>query len=232
MNKSYINWKEWDFKTFGQVSPLEAVYYQNILNLLEFNNHAKALEIGYGNGSFLGFMSRKNFDITGIELNRDLVDLAKKSNFKVYESLKNLASDASFEFIFLFDVLEHIPSNEVEKFLKEIKLYLAGNGRIFLRFPNGASPLGLENQNGDVTHCNVVTIPKLNYWCSNLNLQVTFFRGDIRPFIFRHNLTKMPSRVLRKLLYFFAEKLVRFISIQSRGILSSNLEVIVSKNEN
>ena len=80
-----------------------------------------------------------------------------------------------------------------------------------------------------VTHCNIVTLPKLNYWCYNSDLKVIFYRGDIRPFIFRHNILKMPSRLIRLFFHVLTEKFIRAISSQSKGVLSSNLEVVIKK---
>ena len=122
------------------------------------------------------------------------------------------------------------PENDMEIFITKLSLLLKPDGSVFLRFPNGSSPLGLANQHGDVTHCNIITLPKLSYWCSNSDLKVVFFRGDVLPFIFRHNFLKMPSRVLRIFLYAIIERIVRIISIQSKGVLSSNLQVILKKN--
>lgn len=232
MNNKYINWKDWNIDSFGKESKLDHVYYKNLLKLLKINKSSKVLEVGFGNGSFLGFMSRKGFDISGVEINNNLVDLAKRHNFVVFDSIDKIDSSIKFDCIVLFDVLEHILEDDVEHFLERISSNLHKSGSIFLRFPNGSSPLGLENQHGDISHCNIVTMPKLNYWCSNLSLRVSFVRGDIRPFIFRHNYLKMPSRILRIILHFIAEKFIRLISIQSRGILSSNLEVKLVKNEN
>ena len=232
MNNNYTNWKEWDSNDFGKESNLDSAYYKNILNLLKFKKNFKVLEIGFGNGSFLGFSSRKGFDISGIEINENLVELAINKNFTAYSSIDKINANIKFNLIVLFDVLEHIPGDEVEQFLNKLNAHLEDSGLIFLRFPNGSSPLGLDNQHGDVTHCNIVTMPKLNYWCVNSGFKVIFVRGDIRPFIFQHNFFKMPSRLFKRFLYFIAEKFVRIISIQSKGVLSSNLEVIISKNEN
>jgi 2-polyprenyl-3-methyl-5-hydroxy-6-metoxy-1,4-benzoquinol methylase len=229
MDNKYINWKDWNTNSFGKVSKLDGAYFRNLVKVLKIKKSTKILEVGYGNGSFLGYMSRKGFNIWGVEINNNLVDLAKKHNFITFDSMDKIDANVKFDLIVLFDVLEHIPGDDVENFLQTISFYLQDSGAIFLRFPNGSSPLGLENQHGDITHCNIITMPKLIYWCSNFNLTATFVRGDIRPFIFRHNLKKMPSRLLRRVLYFIAEKFTRLISIQSKGILSSNLEVILER---
>ena len=232
MKNNYMNWKSWSPDSFGKESGLERAYFANIIRLLKPKNSSKVLEIGFGNGSFLGYMDRNGFDISGVEINNNLVDLAVNRNFNAYTSIDKIDLNIKYDLIILFDVLEHIPENKVDSFLRKISFRLKDEGLLFLRFPNGSSPLGLENQHGDITHCNIITMPKLNYWCNNLSLQVKLVRGDIRPFIFKHNYFKMPSRLLKRFLYYISEKLVRTISIQSKGILSSNLEVIVAKNEN
>ena len=231
MNKNinYINWKGWDPETFSKTSKLEAAYYQNIIKLIGLKESSKILEIGFGNGSFLGYAKNQNFYCEGVELNESLVDLAVNKNFSVYKSLDDIKSDKKYDLIILFDVVEHISETNIESFFKELSSYLKETGSIFLRFPNGSSPLGLANQHGDVTHCNIITVSKLDYWCYNCNLKVVFSRGDILPFIFKHDFLKMPSRLLKIFFYTVLERLIRLISVQSKGVLSSNLNVIIKK---
>ena len=233
MNKNYkyINWKNWDSSLFGKTSKLEKAYFENVINLLHLKKSAEVLEIGFGNGSFLNFLKKNNFNCQGIDSNKTLVDIAIKNNFLAYQSIDDIHQTKKFDLIVLFDVIEHIPESDIEVFLMKLSSFLKPSGSVFLRFPNGSSPLGLANQHGDVTHCNIITLPKLNYWCLNSNLKVVFSRGDIMPFIFKHNFLKMPSRVLRIFLYFLLERIVRIISNQSKGVLSSNLQVIIKKNE-
>ncbi|WP_416695854.1 methyltransferase domain-containing protein [Candidatus Pseudothioglobus sp. Uisw_050_01] len=228
-NNTYIDWKNWDTDSFGKTSQLEETYFNNIVKLLKLKKSSKILEIGFGNGAFLGYAVSQNFNYDGIESNENLVDLAIDNNFSAYTSLDKIDTETKYDLIILFDVIEHINADAVEEFFKEINVHLEEAGSIFLRFPNGSSPLGLGNQHGDVTHCNIVTLPKLNYWCYNSDLKVIFYRGDIRPFIFRHNILKMPSRLIRLFLHILTEKFIRSISSQSKGVLSSNLEVVIKK---
>jgi len=229
-NSTYINWKNWDSELFGKTSKLEEVYFGNIIKLLHLKPSPKILEIGFGNGSFLGYLTNKNFNCVGLESNKHLVNLAIKNHFSAYQSFEELGATEKYDLIVLFDVIEHIPAEDIEDFLKEISSYLEASGSVFLRFPNGASPLGLANQHGDVTHCNIITMSKLNYWCYNSNLKVVFSRADNLPFIFKHNFIKMPSRLFRIALYQIVERIIRLISNQSKGVLSSNLQVILKKN--
>jgi len=228
-NNTYIDWKSWETDSFGKTSKLEEAYFNNIVKLLKLKKSSKILEIGFGNGSFLGYAVSQNFNYDGVESNENLVDLAIDNNFSAYTSLDKIDTETKYDLIILFDVIEHINADEVEKFFKEMNDHLEETGLIFLRFPNGSSPLGLGNQHGDVTHCNIVTLPKLNYWCYNSDLKVILYRGDIRPFIFRHNILKMPSRLIRLFLHISTEKFIRLISSQSKGVLSSNLEVVIKK---
>ena len=228
-NNTYIDWKNWETNSFGKTSKLEEAYFNNIVKLLKLKKSSKILEIGFGNGSFLGYAVSQNFNYDGVESNENLVDLAIDKNFSAYTSLDKIDSETKYDLIILFDVIEHINGDAVEEFFKEMNVHLEETGSIFLRFPNGSSPLGLANQHGDVTHCNIVTLPKLNYWCYNSDLKVIFYRGDIRPFIFRHNILKMPSRLIRLFFHVLTEKFIRAISSQSKGILSSNLEVVIKK---
>jgi 2-polyprenyl-3-methyl-5-hydroxy-6-metoxy-1,4-benzoquinol methylase len=230
-NNTYIDWKNWNESTFANTSRLERAYFNNIFKLLKLRDSSKILEIGFGNGAFLGHAISQNFNYEGIESNEKLVDLAIKNNFSAFTSLDKIDRKTKYDAIILFDVIEHIHGDDVEDFLVEINLHLEKNGSIFLRFPNGSSPLGLGNQHGDVTHCNIVTLSKLNYWCYNSDLKVIFYRGDIRPFIFKHNLLKMPSRVIKLFFHTLTEKFIRIISNQSKGVLSSNLEVVIKKSK-
>jgi 2-polyprenyl-3-methyl-5-hydroxy-6-metoxy-1,4-benzoquinol methylase len=228
-NNTYIDWKNWETDSFGKTSKLEEIYFNNIVKLLKLKKSSKILEIGFGNGAFLGYAVSQNFNYDGIESNENLVDLAIDNNFSAYTSLDKINRETKYDLIILFDVIEHINADVVEEFFKEMNVHLEETGSIFLRFPNGSSPLGLGNQHGDVTHCNIVTLPKLHYWCYNSDLKVIFYRGDIRPFIFRHNILKMPSRLIRLFFHVLTEKFIRAISSQSKGILSSNLEVVIKK---
>ena len=171
-NNTYIDWKNWDKDSFAKTSKLEEAYFNNIVKLLKLKKSSKILEIGFGNGSFLGYATRLKFNYVGVESNQNLVDLAIDKNFSAYTSLDKIDKKSKYDLIILFDVIEHINSDAVEEFFSEMKVHLEETGSIFLRFPNGSSPLGLGNQHGDVTHCNVVTLPKLNYWCYNSDLKV------------------------------------------------------------
>ncbi|WP_435189490.1 class I SAM-dependent methyltransferase [Pseudothioglobus sp. nBUS_23] len=223
----YLEWKDWDESTFANFSKLERAYFDNISKLVHISNGANILEVGFGNGSFLGYAHRMGYSCDGVESNIKLVENAKNNNYSVFSSIDQIDSKKKYDLIVLFDVIEHIEAAEAEIFLNQLKDKLVEDGSLFLRFPNGSSPLGLGNQHGDPTHCNIVTLSKLHFWCKNLGLEVVKYRGDIRPFIFRHKIKKAPSRIIKLILFKLTEKFIRLISNQSKGILASNLEVVI-----
>lgn len=219
---SYIEWKAWRPDSFAKPTRHESAYFLKLMKLVKLKPLSRALEIGFGNGSFLGFARNQGLDIDGVELIPELVNLAKENGYKAHCSIDDIKKD-EYDLIVMFDVLEHIDSDLIINELIKLKDLLATNGKILIRTPNGASPFGLANQHGDITHITVVTESKVAYWAKESGLRLTSTHIDPFPFIWKHKLTKAPSKILKFLTYKSFEKLIRFISPQSKGILSSNI---------
>jgi len=226
----YAEWKNWKESEFGQTPKHENEYFKTVFKKFNLDNNTKILEIGFGNGYFLNFARHRGCVIEGIELVSELVERASSNGFKSYTSLENIQKNNIYDLIVLFDVLEHIPQDEVLDFLNLLNKFLAENGSIVIRTPNGSSPFGLANQYGDVTHCNVITGTKLNYWTKLSGLRVEHIDGDLYPFIFKHNIKKLPSKIIKRILFKVAERVCRYIfAPQPKGCLSSNLFAILKK---
>ena len=154
---------------------------------------------------------------------------AEDKGFQVYDSLDNVKV-TSLDAIFLFDVLEHIPQNEIEVFLRKLSHLLRNGGSLVIRTPNGGSPLGLANQHGDPTHVTVVTSTKLHFLAASAGLDVLYSGRDLYP-VYNGCLSKLPSRFIKLALSTLIEKIFRFIfSPQSAGVLSANLLTILVKS--
>ena len=87
-NSTYIHWKSWNSELFSKTSKLDEAYFDNTVKLLDLNESSSILEIGFGNGSFLGYAKRNGFSCDGVETNIKLVDLAISKNFKVYKDIE------------------------------------------------------------------------------------------------------------------------------------------------
>jgi 2-polyprenyl-3-methyl-5-hydroxy-6-metoxy-1,4-benzoquinol methylase len=113
------------------------------------------LEIGCGDGHFLEALSKAGFkDIKGVEPSRSYqsrVDDGLIIHCFASEYLETCAP-GSLGTVVALDVFEHVPSGELRKLLHTIRERLVPNGVVMLRVPNMASPLGLLNFFGDLSH--------------------------------------------------------------------------------
>lgn len=226
----YTKWKSWDVKDFAVTSVTSASYFSLIFSrFFKGRRPINILEIGYGNGEFLGWCRQAGFEVSGVEADSTLVMRARDNGFKVYTSLDEIKS-TSLDVIFLFDVLEHIPQDEIEAFLEKSNGLLRGGGRIVIRTPNAGSPLGLANQYGDPTHVTAVTSTKLHFWAEAVGLEVLYSGRDLYP-VYNGRLSKLPSRFLKLALSALIEKIFRFVfAPQSSGVLSANLLSVLVKS--
>ena len=75
------------------------------------------LDIGCATGDFLS-IAQENYTVEGLELSQWSAEIAKKRGFKIHTcTIKELPSDAKFDIVSLWGVIEHFesPKTEVEK---------------------------------------------------------------------------------------------------------------------
>jgi len=97
----------------------------------------KLLEIGFGDGLFLEYMSNKKWDVYGIEIEESCVKRLKKLGIEnVYAG--NIFSvpfdDKTFDLVRMNQTLEHM--HDPLKVLMEVKRILKENGRLIIAVPN------------------------------------------------------------------------------------------------
>lgn len=185
-DKAYVDWKGWDPDNFGELTTLMKHYYDaEIGKTRAFSEKPlRVLEIGFGNGSFLTYCRNRGWDIVATEVNSDLVELARESNFKAI-CIDNLTAfeDNAFDMVVAFDVLEHISQNHILNFLREAQRILKNDGIFVARCPNGDSPFSLWNQNGDITHVSFIGSYKVRYFASELGAKIVYLGGEAQPLI-------------------------------------------------
>ena len=153
---NYSRWKNWTPNEFGRFSLQEAAYFDAEFGpLLRGVDSPQVLEIGFGNGKFLGWALDSNFDYTGIEIIPELVHRAEQLGVTVYNTIHGPAFQLlteRFDCVVALDVLEHIEQAQLPGLFEMVTRLLKSDGYFISRFPNGDSPFGRVYQHGDLTH--------------------------------------------------------------------------------
>ncbi|BDT74704.1 class I SAM-dependent methyltransferase [Polynucleobacter sp. KF022] len=205
-NSNYLDWKSWGSTDFGKLSFKDKHYFAAELKRLPLNidKPISVMEIGFGNGHFLKFGLDKGWNIVGTEANPHLVNAASNAGFQALhtESLSEFSNN-QFDLVVAFDVLEHIPQDDLLFFLEEIRRILKPGGIFLGRSPNGDSPFGLSLQHGDVTHITILGSGKIHYFAKQLNMNLLYCCGQAETL-----LRKNPISTLRRLIALFFRKII------------------------
>ncbi|GLU90635.1 hypothetical protein Agsp01_28900 [Agromyces sp. NBRC 114283] len=182
MVDGYLDWKGWSQDSFGAPRRGDDAYYRReVREAARIRRPLDVLEIGFGNGEFLGFGRRRGWRMNGTELLPELVDAANADGFSAHaaDALPALP-DESFDLVAAFDVFEHIPPELSVEFLGLLADKVRRDGLIVLRFPNADSWIGNPFQYGDVTHVNAIGILKMEYYARRCGLVIERVRGGTR----------------------------------------------------
>jgi SAM-dependent methyltransferase len=233
INDDYIHWKDWGVDNFADLTPVDKRYFDLELKELIYpiNVTPQILEIGFGNGKFLQYCINKKWNITGTEINSILVEIANKKGFHAVlsENLLELTHE-QYDLAVAFDVLEHIPQDEIIFFLGQVRRVLKKGGVCLFRFPNGDSPFGLANQNGDITHVTALGYEKIKFFAGQASLDIVACRGEREPILdksFGETLRRVNSIFFKKMINFFID----LVFYRRRNYCSENLVVILKKTE-
>ena len=178
--ESYTKWKGWiDNAPFGSLSVEQRLKYKLQLDKYKIiYNKINALEIGFGNGSFITFLQENGCNVTGIEVQNSLLEEAKLKSINVYDNI-NKINNKKFDLIAGFDVLEHLTIEELKTLFSSLNNILTDNATMIFRFPNVDSFGGMVAQNGDYTHITQIGITKLNQIVTQYGFKILKFEGEI-----------------------------------------------------
>jgi 2-polyprenyl-3-methyl-5-hydroxy-6-metoxy-1,4-benzoquinol methylase len=212
----YSQWKGWGSQhTFGQFTAGDRDYFRRELrSATDIGRPVRdVLEVGFGDGSFLGYGREQGWAMIGTELSDVQVEAGRQAGFEVHPSVYvETLAEASLDLIVLFDVLEHIEQDDIVAFLTRLRSKLRPDGRMLLRYPNADTWLGNALQFGDPTHVTQIGYFKMTYFAEAAGLEILQYRAPVRRG-FRsslvhglHRLTAGPivavSAALRKALYY------------------------------
>ncbi|MCH2023537.1 MAG: methyltransferase domain-containing protein [Saprospiraceae bacterium] len=118
--------------------------HQVVLDSLKGNE--KILEIGCGAAGFLSTLSKKGFEITGLELNKKAVNDGQKKGLDVhFQSIQEHAKEnpEKYDIVCSFQVVEHIA--DVHSFIEASLMSLKPGGLMIISVPNNDSFINLES---------------------------------------------------------------------------------------
>lgn len=115
--------------------------------LTEHGVGSRGIDVGCGQGWYVGRMRELGFDVGGIDYSAGQVSLARgnlgdASLVRVGSALAIPAADASVDFVYSINVLHHLPSLEAQRAaFREMLRVLRPGGVIFLHEINTTNPL-------------------------------------------------------------------------------------------
>lgn len=123
----------WGFRYFGGM--------QVVFDQLETLSFDSLVDIGCGDGRFLREASKRysSEKLVGVDYSESAVKLAQIMNpHLIYKNINIIEEDLSeqFDIATLVEVLEHIPLNQVDDFLKAVANVLNTDGKLILTVPH------------------------------------------------------------------------------------------------
>jgi SAM-dependent methyltransferase len=176
-----MGWKQWHAEQFATVSPGSRYYFDQIFSRFP-EKQCKVLDIGYGNGASLGYFRAHGHEVVGVEINECLVKRASECGYQAYQGNVWAIPELQllrFDLVVAFDVAEHMSFQELQNLFSWVKDHLSEGGKLYLRFPEGASPLGLASQNGDFMHVTSLTLPKIESLCIDSDMKLVSYSDDL-----------------------------------------------------
>lgn len=114
-----------------------------------FKNCQNVLDIGCGRGEFIELLRSNGVQVSGIDLNQDMVDYCKERGFQVeYANALDYLSrfpDNTFDGIFMAQVIEHLTTEQALQVLELIHRVLTPNGVVVIETINVQSVFAMNN---------------------------------------------------------------------------------------
>lgn len=221
----YTDWKQWHDAEFAQCSRGEARYFAWHLARCHPTPVRAALELGYGNGNFMGFARQRGIGIVGVETQAELRARASAAGIENHASVDALAVDRQFDLVVAFDVFEHVDQAALPGLLRQLAGHLAPGGVLLCRVPNGESPFGRYFQHGDLTHVATLGLSKFTQLAAVTGLAV-LCHGEL-PW---YRTARNPKRLLRAALRALVEHLLAFAYHWDAAVLAPNLVVALRRS--
>ncbi len=120
-------------KTYALINKKDKRHLQEVLKYLVPRREEKILEIGCGRGFVVRELQNVSPETYGIDANPNSIEHGVASNLKAMDAERLEFDDASFDKLYSFHAIEHIP--DIKKALEEMERVLRPGGRILLVYP-------------------------------------------------------------------------------------------------
>ncbi len=184
-------------------------------------SNSRVLEIGFGSGKNLRWLQDNGCSVEGIEIQENLLELAREKKFKVFRNI--IDAVGPYDFIVGFDVLEHMSIEQLKEFFDQASKKLSSSGKMIFRFPNADSYAGMAAQNGDYTHITLIGQSKLRQIVEPFGLEIESFEGRVD-----YPVNKIKSMFLKLVRW----PLVKIIGFGIPYFFSGNVVAVVKRLEN
>lgn len=194
----------------------------------------RVLEVGPGLGEFESYLNDKGVDdIDIVDNDKNILDYVSRK-YKISKRclIKDIAlidkNLSQYNFIFLMQVLEHIPASQYASTLRVLYKHLEKGGFLIIVVPNANNPLGLVERYGDLQHTGSFTEQSLRDLVNVSNIED--YTIEIRGY-------EIPPYDVLNCLRIFLQKILHFIllliMIVNGGIffktMTPNIMLVIKK---
>jgi len=99
---------------------------------------SKTLDLGCGNGYYANYLSKKGFTVTGIDISKDIIDLAKKTyknnnlDFKQADVFSKSFLKEKYSFLLDIGLFHNILPEKRKEYTKRLSELLEDRGKLLL----------------------------------------------------------------------------------------------------
>ena len=229
-----MEWKGWRDADFGQFTPEQAVYFAHELKASGISTvrGLTVVELGFGNGSFAGWVRGAGGRWIGRESTPELQGRAAQAGYEVIApevSFSGPCGAGRVDLIVAFDVVEHLELDAIEYFLAEAKEALRPGGLLVYRVPSGDSPFSTAIYHGDLTHRTLLGSGAARQLAIKAGLEVCHVRSPVLP-VFGIGPWHAARRIVALSARTLAFSFVRNVLMGHAGaVVSPNMIVVLRK---
>ncbi len=109
--------------------------------LLYLPKSAKILDVGCGAGDSVALFLERGYKAEGVDISKDMIEIARqkvpRAKFGIMDIRSLKYSAKSFDAVYCYGALEHVPKKDIPKTLKGFARIMKYNGFLFINPPKG-----------------------------------------------------------------------------------------------